>query len=104
MSLEDAITAAVTAAVAPLAAEVRRLTAEIEQLRRAVPAPMLPASKAAKLLGLDKRTVIARVRDGRLPGREVGGKVLVDMAAVRHAPSDDEVARAAALITAPDHR
>lgn len=94
MTLEDTIAAAVRDAVAPLAEDVRRLTAEVERLRRALPAQLVSVTEAARVLGLDPRTIRRRVQEGAIPARRVGRKLLVDLAAVQHEPTDEEVARA----------
>ena len=94
MSLEDGIAAAVRAEVAPLQANVARLTAEVEALRRALPPALVTLKEAANRLGLSLSTVRRRVRDGSLPARKVGRCVRVDLGAL-HPPTPSEVARLA---------
>ncbi|AGC43303.1 hypothetical protein MYSTI_01974 [Myxococcus stipitatus DSM 14675] len=93
MTLEESIAEAVRAAVAPLATEVKRLAAEVDRLRRAMPAQLVTARRAAEVLGVNERTVRRRIQDGTIPARQVGKRLLVDLAAVSHAPTEDEVNR-----------
>lgn len=96
MTLEAAITEAVRAAVEPLVEANRKLAAEIEQLRRALPAQLVTVQEAARILGLHEDTIRNRIADGTLPCRRFGKRVRVDLSAATHGPSDEEVAQLAA--------
>jgi len=93
LTIEETIAAIVAREIAPLAQQVRQLATQIEQLRRTLPAPLASVTKAAEVLGVDPRTVRRRVQDGSLPARRVGRKLLVDLGAVMHVPTDEEVDR-----------
>jgi excisionase family DNA binding protein len=92
-SIEDTIASMLDAKLEPLIRSNRELVAEVERIRRALPAPLVSVTKAAKALQLDPRTVRRGIESGDIPARRVGKKLLVDLAAVQHPPKDDEVAR-----------
>lgn len=91
MSIEESIAAAVAAQLAPLRAELRQMTAEVQALRRALPPQLLTQAQAAEHLGLSLSTVRRRVKDGTLPSKRVGRSVRVDVSAM-HSPTEGEVA------------
>lgn len=94
MSLEEALTAVLDARITPLVAQIGALTAEVAQLRRSQPPALASLAEAADRLGLSLSTIRRRVRDGSIPTRRVGRRVLVDLNALR--PLDDvEVAQMA---------
>nr|WP_274622823.1 helix-turn-helix domain-containing protein [Myxococcus fulvus] len=78
--------------MSPLLAEVRQLRAEVDRLRRALPAQLVSAREAARVTGVNEATIRRRVRDGSLPARRVGKRLLVDLASLSHAPTADDVA------------
>jgi len=51
MSIEDAIDGALAAQLAPLRAEIRRLTAEVEAVRRALPRSSCPSQRRPRRSG-----------------------------------------------------
>lgn len=100
MSFEDQLAALLDAKLAPLVASQRRLTEELEQLRRSLPRQLLPISEAARQLGLHRNTVRNWANNGTIPSRKVGSKTLVDISAVQHEPDADEVAHFTGLLKA----
>jgi excisionase family DNA binding protein len=95
-NLEAAITAVLRQAVRDeLRDELRALAAQVEQLRRCLPAQLVTMPEAAERLGVSVKTVTRMVKRGDLPHRRLGRSVRVDLAAL-HPMSDEEVARAAA--------
>lgn len=63
--------------------ELRELVREVvrEELaveRRRTPWGWLTTKQASEILGITPHRVAARVREGKLPGRTVGGRVYVD--------------------------
>lgn len=82
MTVDETIAAAVQAQVSPVLSELRRLTAEVEALRRALPTRMLSISEAAEHLGISVATVRRRVRDGSLPSKKLGRSVRIDATAL----------------------
>lgn len=93
MSIEDTIAAAVQSHVSPLLIELRRLAAEIEAMRRALPPQLVTMSEAAERLGVSLATVRRRVKDGTLPVKRVGRSPRVDLSSLHPAPADDVAAR-----------
>lgn len=91
MSIDETIAAAVEAQVSPVLAELRRLTAEVEALRRALPARLVKMREAAEQLGVSLATVRRRVKDGSLPSKKLGRSVRVDLSAA--APAEAVEAR-----------
>jgi excisionase family DNA binding protein len=72
--IEDAIQAAVRAAVAELVTEMRQLRAEVAQLRSMrEPLPTVP--EAAELLGVSESTIWRGIRAGSIPVRRIGRSV-----------------------------
>ncbi len=94
MTIDDTIKASVVAAVAPLVAEVEHLAAEVARLREALPPQLVSIEDAAERLGLSGRTVRRRVRDGSIPVRRVGRRVLVDLGALRPLTGEEIAAEA----------
>lgn len=83
MSIEDAISGALAAQLAPLRAEIRQLTAEVEAVRRALPPQLVSVAEAAKALGVSVATIRRRAKDGTLPVRWIGRSLRVDLSAQR---------------------
>jgi excisionase family DNA binding protein len=90
-TLEDAIGTALTAGIAPLAAELRKLRAEVVALRRALPPQFASVEDAAERLGVSLSTARRRVRVGEWPTRRDGRRVLVDLSAL-HGMTEDDLA------------
>lgn len=89
MTIEDALASVLEAKLAPMRAEVVRLTGEIEALRRSLPAQLVTIAEAATLLGLSVYTVRRRLRDGSLPAKRLGRSVRVDLSAMNRAPESE---------------
>jgi len=77
--IDDAIRAAVVAAVEPLAGQIAALTAEVAALRAASPPRLLSVDEAARALGISARSVWRRVQDGSLASQRIGRSVRVDV-------------------------
>jgi excisionase family DNA binding protein len=91
ITLEGLIGGIIKSALAPLQAEVGRLTTEVETMRKALPPAFVTLPEAARVLGLSLSTVRRRVKDGKLPCCHVGRSVRVDLASLKP-PTDDQVA------------
>jgi len=87
VSLDAAIADAVRAAVQPLAEEIRRLTALVEQQRApTTPAPtLLTVREFATHAGLSQCTVRRRISDGSLSSTRIGASIRIPVAALRPA-------------------
>jgi excisionase family DNA binding protein len=72
-----------------------RIEAGMETLRRALPPLLVRLPDAARALGVSYATIRRMKKTGRLPTVGSGRSARVDLAAL-HAPSDEEVASAAA--------
>lgn len=96
VSFEESIAALLDTKLAPMQAELRRLRAEIQGMRRALPPALVPPREAARALGLSLSSVRRRIADGSLPVRRLGGRVLVDLGQL-HPPDEAEVARLVAV-------
>lgn len=93
MTVDETIAAAVQAQVSPVLVELRRMTAEIEALRRALPAQLVTMAEAAKRLGVSLATVRRRVKDGTLPVQRIGRAPRIDLAALGSTAAGDVDAR-----------
>lgn len=94
MTVEDALAATVSQAVAPLVAAIRELRAEVAALRSVSPPQWLSQIRAAELLGCSVQTVAAMGRRGEVVTRHAGRRVLVDAASLR-GQGENEIARLA---------
>lgn len=94
MTIEDALAAVLEAKLAPMRADVGRLTAQVEAMRRAIPPVLVSMAEAARRLGLSVSTIRRRVRDGSLPSRRIGNALRVDLTGL-HAVDEAEVVRLA---------
>jgi len=81
--IDDAIRAAVVAAVEPLAGQIAALTAEVAALRAASPPRLLSVPEAARALGISSRSCWRRVADRSLPSTRLGRSVRIDAADLR---------------------
>ena len=88
MTLDDALAAAVSRAVAPLAADLSAVLAELAEMRRTQPARLVSVADAAREMGISECSVRRHIADGSLPCRRVGARVLVDMTAALPATAD----------------
>jgi len=99
MNLDGALSAVIRQAVkdelGELRAEVRALAAQVEHLRRSLPAQLFSVQEAAAHLDVSTVTVRRMVKRGDLPYRRLGRSVRVDLAAL-HPWTDEAVAQAAA--------
>lgn len=98
MTIEETLSELIDARIAPLTDAIRALTAEVEQLRRAIPAPLVTIAEAARVLGVHPNTIYTRVKNGEIPVRRVGKAIRVDLAAITRGPSEHDVARHAARV------
>lgn len=89
MSIEDAIAAAVQAHVSPLVVEIQRLSAQVGELRRALPARLVTLAEAAEQLGVSLATVRRRVRDGSLVSKKLGRAVRIDLSSSASSPATE---------------
>ena len=101
MSFEETLAALLDTKLAPVQAQVGRLTLEVEALRRSLPPQLATMREAAELFGCSLSTVKRRVKDGSLPARRVGkGKTLrIDLSAL-HGPESSEISRLALVAKA----
>lgn len=93
MTLEESISALLDRKLSPLVEANRKLADTVEALRRALPTDLATPAEAARELGVSTKTVRRRLKDGSLPSRRVGKSVRVDMTAVRHGPSAEDLAK-----------
>jgi transcriptional regulator with XRE-family HTH domain len=77
-----------------LHAEMRRLAAQLEEVSRRLPPTLGSLRDAAKVLQCDPSTVYRAYKRGEIAGRQIGGRIFIDLAALRPA-TDAEVADAA---------
>lgn len=92
--IEDAIRAAVAAAIAPLTAEIRGLRSEVEALRSAVPPSFVNIEQAAERLGVSTKTVWRWCQSGEIKATRAGHRWMIDLASLRPRGAD-EIAEAA---------
>lgn len=89
MSIEETfgamLEAKLQAQLAPVRNELARVTSELEAVRRALPAQLVPVAEAARVLGVSVATVRRRVKEGSLPSRRIGRALRVDLSAQRAA-------------------
>lgn len=71
--------------VAELKTAVEALTAKVETLQRALPPTLVGVKEAAERLGVQPRTIRARVADGTLRSIKLGGQIRIDLASVQDA-------------------
>jgi excisionase family DNA binding protein len=94
VTFEETLGAALDARLAAVHVELRQLHAAVQAVRRALPPPLVSELEAAKLIGVSLSTVRRRVKDGSLPVRRVGRRVLVDLGQM-NAPEEAEIVRLA---------
>jgi excisionase family DNA binding protein len=93
MSVEAAITDAVTVAVAPVLAELRELRAAIEALRAASPPKLVTVTEACRITGLSPATMRRRIADHSIASVRVGSRAIrVDVGSLK--PVDPAVVAA----------
>lgn len=94
MSIEADLAAVVSAAVAPMVAELRALRIEVAALRAVSVPQYLSVEQAAERLGVSSQTVLCMAHRGDLVSRRAGRRILIDPASLR-APTRDDVAAGA---------
>jgi excisionase family DNA binding protein len=99
--IEDAIRAAVAAAIAPLTTEIRELRSEVEALRTAVPPSLVNIEQAADKLGVSTKTVWRWCQRGEIRATRVGHRWMIDLASLRAHNADDVAAAARDARRAP---
>jgi excisionase family DNA binding protein len=92
--IEEAIRAAVVAAIAPLTEEIRQLRSEVEALRTAVPPSLVNIEQAAAKLGVSTQTVWRWCKRGEIKSTRVGHRWMIDLANLRARDADDVAAAA----------
>jgi excisionase family DNA binding protein len=93
MTLEETIAGLLQTQLAPLIDANRRMAAELERLRQALPAQLVSVPEAARNLGMSPATIRRRIKDGSIPVRRVGRSIRVDLSAVHKGPTEEEIAR-----------
>jgi excisionase family DNA binding protein len=95
VSLDQALAAAVRAAIAPLEAKIEALTREVASLRATLPPALLRPSEVAERYGIPRSTQRRYVRQGRLRKVTIGRTVLIDVSRLQPL-SAEEIAQMAA--------
>ena len=85
MSIEAAISDAVTVAVAPVLAELRALRATVDALRAASPSRLATVAELVRLGYGSPASVRRRIADGTFPAIRHGRSIRVDIAALKPA-------------------
>lgn len=88
-TFEGQLAERVAACLAPLLLE--RIEAALE---RRLPPQLGDVATVARLSGLSLATIRRRVKDGSIPSRKIGGRVLIDLGALRPTPTDEIAALA----------
>jgi excisionase family DNA binding protein len=88
------IASEVTAALAPVLAELREMRAELVALRESSPPQLLTAAQAAQRLGISVASVWRRLKSGELRSRKIGRSVRISCEDLR--PVDPSTVSAAA--------
>ncbi|MGA7741055.1 MAG: hypothetical protein WBP56_15815 [Polyangia bacterium] len=83
MSVDAALSAVVSEAVAPLVSEIRELRATVEALRAASPPKLVTVAELVRLGFGSPATVRRRIADGTYPCVRHGRSVRVDLAALK---------------------
>jgi hypothetical protein len=83
MSIDAAITDAVTVAVSPVLAELRALRATVDALRAASPSRLATVAELVRLGYGSPASVRRRIADGTYPAIRHGRSIRVDVAALR---------------------
>lgn len=83
MSVEDAITDAVTVAVAPVLTELRALRETVDALRAASPPKLVTVGEMVRLGFGSPATVRRRIADGTYTAIRHGRSVRVDLATLK---------------------
>ena len=76
-----------------LHAEMRRISAQLDEVSRRLPPTLGSLRDAAKVLHCDPSTVYRAWKRGEISGRQIGGRIFIDLAALRP-PTDADAARA----------
>ncbi|HZZ84368.1 MAG TPA: hypothetical protein VFE30_07505 [Anaeromyxobacteraceae bacterium] len=94
MSLDTTLGALLEAHLTPVRVELERLSAEVIELRRTLPPMLVPLREAARRLGVSYATARRRASAHEWPTRRDGGRILVDLGALRPL-ADEDLARMA---------
>jgi hypothetical protein len=96
LSVEALIAARVRDEVEDL---IRPLIDRLEAIEARLPPQLGSVADVCRVTGLSPATVRRRLRDGSIASKRVGGRLLVDLTALR-LPSPDEIGRLAATARA----
>ena len=83
MTIDAALAVVVSAAVQPLAEELRELRGQIAALQAASPSRYVNLVQAAELLGISTQTARAMCERGDLRYRRAGRRILVEAGSLR---------------------
>jgi hypothetical protein len=83
VSFDETLGALLDAHLAPVRLEIARLTAQVTELRRTLPPMLVPLKEAARRMGVSYATARRRVDASEWPVRRDGGRILVDLGALR---------------------
>ena len=89
MSLDTTLGDLLEAHLAPVRSELERLSAEVIELRRTLPPMLVTLREAARRPGVSYATARRRAAAGDWPVRRDGGRILVDLGALRPFTEDD---------------
>jgi hypothetical protein len=89
-NLDDLVEAAVSRALARALGPIRE---ELAAIRRALPPSLGSLRDAAKILHCDPSTAYRAYKRGELAGRQIGGRIVIDLAALRP-PTEEEAIEA----------
>jgi hypothetical protein len=80
-----------------LYAELRRVSAQLEEVKKRLPPDLALGSlrDAAKILHCDPSTVYRAYKRHEIAGRQIGGRIVIDLAALRP-PTEEEAIEASA--------
>jgi hypothetical protein len=95
MTFDNVLAEVVSAAVAPLADEIRELRATVEALRAASPSRLVTVAELVRLGYGSPATVRRRIADGTIRCVRHGRSVRVDLASLR--PTDPTTVTALAI-------
>lgn len=74
-----------------VATELRRVTAQLEEIKHRLPPSLGSIRDAAKILQCDPSTVYRAYKRGEVSGRQIGGRIFIDLAALGPATHEQAV-------------